>query len=187
MGSTHIQFHKSTKTLRHESRSEKSRFEAKASQIRNATDSTTTKIGAYKNTKILHSIIPPPPKGAFSAALNVIGNDNLRNCVCVCVCVRERERERGRETHTDTEQERMSWRVVRFSEGKRKSLNRYVGFEVLTALVMKSTIFWDITPCSLLSKKPAWKQVASRAIRSSETAVDFQRTTRLYIPEGSIL
>jgi hypothetical protein len=24
------------------------------------------------------------------------------------------------------------------------------GFEVLTALVMKSTIFWDITPCSPL-------------------------------------
>jgi hypothetical protein len=30
------------------------------------------------------------------------------------------------------------------------SLTDYVGFEVLTAVVMKSTIFWDITPCSLL-------------------------------------
>jgi hypothetical protein len=61
---------------------------------------------------------------------------------------------------------------------------------------MTSTIFWDITPCSPLkvnrrfegtyrlhlhgrkkkaSKKPAWKQVA----------VDFQRTTRRYIPEDS--
>jgi hypothetical protein len=27
----------------------------------------------------------------------------------------------------------------------------YIGFEVLTAVVMKSTIFWDITPCSPLS------------------------------------
>jgi hypothetical protein len=26
----------------------------------------------------------------------------------------------------------------------------FVGFEVLTAVVMKSTIFWDITPCSPL-------------------------------------
>jgi hypothetical protein len=26
-----------------------------------------------------------------------------------------------------------------------------VGFEVLTAVVMKGTIFWDITPCSPLS------------------------------------
>jgi hypothetical protein len=35
-----------------------------------------------------------------------------------------------------------------------------VGFEVLPALVMKSTILRDITPCSplsKLSKKPAWK------------------------------
>jgi predicted membrane protein len=27
----------------------------------------------------------------------------------------------------------------------------YVGFEVLTAVVMKSSVFWDITPCSLLA------------------------------------
>jgi hypothetical protein len=27
----------------------------------------------------------------------------------------------------------------------------YVGFEILTAVVMKSTIFWDVTPCSPLS------------------------------------
>jgi hypothetical protein len=26
----------------------------------------------------------------------------------------------------------------------------YVGFEVLTAVVMKSTVFWDMTPCSPL-------------------------------------
>jgi hypothetical protein len=26
-----------------------------------------------------------------------------------------------------------------------------VGFEVFTAVVMKSIIFWDVTPCSLLS------------------------------------
>jgi hypothetical protein len=28
---------------------------------------------------------------------------------------------------------------------------KYVGFEVLTAVVMKSTIFWDTTPCSPLN------------------------------------
>jgi hypothetical protein len=65
-----------------------------------------------------------------------------------------------------------------------KSSLKYVGFEVLTAVVMKNIIFWDITPCSPLSvnrrfggtyrlhfhsqknkpsKKPAWKQVASRS------------------------
>jgi hypothetical protein len=28
---------------------------------------------------------------------------------------------------------------------------KYVGFEAFTVAVMKSTIFWDITPCSPLS------------------------------------
>jgi hypothetical protein len=31
-----------------------------------------------------------------------------------------------------------------------RHLGEYVGFKVLTAVVMKSTIFWDITPCSPL-------------------------------------
>jgi hypothetical protein len=30
----------------------------------------------------------------------------------------------------------------------------YIGFEVLTALIMKSPIFWDIMPCSLLKIHP---------------------------------
>jgi hypothetical protein len=68
----------------------------------------------------------------------------------------------------------------------------FVGFEVLTAVVMKSTIFWDITPCSplsvnrrfggtyllhlrcrknKLSKKPGRKQVASRIIHQTEFRV----------------
>jgi hypothetical protein len=32
-----------------------------------------------------------------------------------------------------------------------KIKNREVGFQVLTSVVMKSTIFWDITPCSPVS------------------------------------
>jgi hypothetical protein len=32
-----------------------------------------------------------------------------------------------------------------------KTTNAFVGFKVLTAVVMNSTIFWDITPCSSLS------------------------------------
>jgi hypothetical protein len=31
---------------------------------------------------------------------------------------------------------------------------KYVGFEVLTAVVMKSTTFWDITPCNPLKVNP---------------------------------
>jgi hypothetical protein len=33
-------------------------------------------------------------------------------------------------------------------EYEREVLNTCVGFEVITAVVMKSTIFWDMTPCS---------------------------------------
>jgi hypothetical protein len=74
---------------------------------------------------------------------------------------------------------------------------------------MKSTVLWDITPCSPLkvnrrfaetyrlhlqgsknkpSKKPAWKHLLNmEAICSSKTSVDFQRTTRRRIPENSTL
>jgi hypothetical protein len=31
-----------------------------------------------------------------------------------------------------------------------KPRHKEVGFEVLTAVAMKSSIFWDITPCSVL-------------------------------------
>jgi hypothetical protein len=31
-----------------------------------------------------------------------------------------------------------------------RTLHTYAGFEVLTAVVMKSSVFWDITPCTLV-------------------------------------
>jgi hypothetical protein len=66
-----------------------------------------------------------------------------------------------------------------------------VGFEVLTPVVTKSTIFWDITPCS----QPTFRRNTFASILlglfldpedgkcSSETSVD----TRCYIPEGRAL
>jgi hypothetical protein len=76
----------------------------------------------------------------------------------------------------------------------------YVGFEVLTAMVMKRTIFWGITPCSPLSvnrrfggtyRVKAGQLILStlkmEVICSSETSVDTQRTTRSYIPEDGTL
>jgi hypothetical protein len=70
----------------------------------------------------------------------------------------------------------------------------------LTHFSLKSTIFWDtcITPCSPLkvSEGPAFTRVSCsafsstlkmEAICSSETSVDFQRTTRRYTPEDSTL
>jgi hypothetical protein len=95
----------------------------------------------------------------------------------------------------------------------------YVGFEVLAEVVIKSTIFWDITPCSPLKVNrrfgeiyhlhlqgriisrvrsqrdssrlclpPAYSSTLKMgATCSSVTSVDFQRTTRRYIPEESSL
>jgi hypothetical protein len=72
----------------------------------------------------------------------------------------------------------------------------YVGFEVFTAVVMKSTIFWDITPCSPLS----WQATClldgllnysltleMEAMRSSETSGASQLTTRRHIPKYDTL
>jgi hypothetical protein len=81
-------------------------------------------------------------------------------------------------------------RPVNATSTKRTSFctnnHQFTGYEGLTAVVMKSSIFWDITRCSpfqvnrrfggtyhlhlqgrknKLSKKPTWKQVASRAWR----------------------
>jgi hypothetical protein len=56
-------------------------------------------------------------------------------------------------------------------------LSVFVGFEVLAAVVMKSTIFWDITPCSPLKVNR----------RFGGKSVDFQRTIRRYIPEFGTL
>jgi hypothetical protein len=67
----------------------------------------------------------------------------------------------------------------------------------LTPVVMMSSVFWDITPCSPLKVdrvlSPAFTLVSCsaystlkmEAICSSETSVDFQRTKRRYIPEDS--
>jgi hypothetical protein len=58
----------------------------------------------------------------------------------------------------------------------------YIGFEVLTVVAMKSYNSWDVKLCSPLT--------ASRRFGghvASETSVDFQRTTRHFIPEDRLL
>jgi hypothetical protein len=71
-----------------------------------------------------------------------------------------------------------------------------VGFEVFTAMVIKTIIFWDITPCSPLSVNllVCWflAEIISSTLKmeaacSSETLVHTQRTTRHYIPEDDTL
>jgi hypothetical protein len=83
----------------------------------------------------------------------------------------------------------------------------YVGFEVFTAVVMKSTIFWDMTLCSplscnrrfggtyrlhlqgrrIISARTSRQAGSKQAIGSSETLVATQRTTRRHIPEDNAL
>jgi hypothetical protein len=45
-----------------------------------------------------------------------------------------------------------------------KSTFKCVGFEVLTAVLMKSTIFWDITSCSRLSTDVSEEQIVGRVV-----------------------
>jgi hypothetical protein len=73
----------------------------------------------------------------------------------------------------------------------------YVGFEVFTAVVMKSAIFWDMTPCSLLScNRRFWGRyrlhLQGRRNNFSKNqqvsrSVATQQTTRRHIPEDDTL
>jgi hypothetical protein len=71
---------------------------------------------------------------------------------------------------------------------RRQKTSEVAGFEVLTAVVMKSTVFWDITPCSPLETLLAIyfmlvyflaysSTLKKEATYYSETSVDFQRAT----------
>jgi hypothetical protein len=65
-----------------------------------------------------------------------------------------------------------------------------LGSQVLTAVVEKSSIFWDKWRCSPLSVNRRFGGIYRlhlQMICSSETSVDTQRTTRRHIPEDSTL
>jgi hypothetical protein len=90
---------------------------------------------------------------------------------------------------------------------KLKYVLDHIGFEVLTAVVMKSCIFWDVTPCSpsearikqralvalltdcfmLLSCLAYSGTMNMEATCSSKTSVDFHQITQGYIPEDRTL
>jgi hypothetical protein len=47
---------------------------------------------------------------------------------------------------------------------------KYVGFERLTAVVMKNTVFWDITPCSPLKVNLKFHTNIARIVGEQEIA-----------------
>jgi hypothetical protein len=79
----------------------------------------------------------------------------------------------------------MYFRLTYLKEGKNE------GSEVLTAVLMKSTIFWDtklgLSPAFTLVSYSASSTLKMEATCSSETSADFQRTTRRYIPQDNTL
>jgi hypothetical protein len=102
-------------------------------------------------------------------------------------------------------------RKVNYSDDKSQSLGpissqihpnigTYVGVVVITTVVLKSSVFWDITPCSPLKVNRcfggacrwffAWLILSTlkmEATCSSETSVELQRTIRRCIPEDRTL
>jgi hypothetical protein len=78
--------------------------------------------------------------------------------------------------------------TIKYISGQRLFILLCVGFEFLTAVVIKRTIFLDITPAfALVSCSTYSSTLKMEAICYSETSVDFRQTTRRYIPENSTL
>jgi hypothetical protein len=78
----------------------------------------------------------------------------------------------------------------------------YVESEVSTAVTMKNAVFWDVAPCRSsvnrrfggtchlhiqCSSLADFSTLKMEATRSSETSVQFTRSTRRHIPEDGIL
>jgi hypothetical protein len=70
-------------------------------------------------------------------------------------------------------------------------MNQYVRFQVLTLTSMKFRVYWDVAPCSHVEVDRRFRGVFTamimEAVRTSETYVNFNVTTRRYIPEDSTL
>jgi hypothetical protein len=65
-----------------------------------------------------------------------------------------------------------------------------VRFQVLTAASMKFRVFWDVAPCSHVEVDRRLRRFITLmmgTVRTSETLVNLNVTTRCYIPEDSTL
>jgi hypothetical protein len=102
--------------------------------------------------------------------------------------------------------------LSRTAEKPERDRTSRVAFEAFAAMFSRSSIYWDITPCSPLKANDVSEEYVAPIFRdlfatyfllfpclaysltlnieeiySSETLVYFQRTTRVYIPEDRIL
>jgi hypothetical protein len=94
-----------------------------------------------------------------------------------------------------------------------QNIHHFVGYDALTAVVIKSTVVWHITPCTPLevnrrfggtyrfnlqggisraryqgaSKRQAYSTLKMEVICCFEMSVDFRRNARRYILEDNIL
>jgi hypothetical protein len=57
-------------------------------------------------------------------------------------------------------------------------MKNWYGFEVFTAVVMKSIIFWDMAPCSPLSFNRRFGEHIASIVRVEEIASTNQRASR---------
>jgi hypothetical protein len=60
----------------------------------------------------------------------------------------------------------------------------YERFQVFTAASKKFRVFWDVAPCIRVE---VVRRFRGAAVRTSETSVNFNTSTRRYIPEDSKL
>jgi hypothetical protein len=60
-------------------------------------------------------------------------------------------------------------------------------FQVLTAASVKLRSFWDVVPCSAVEVDRRFIALMMAAVRTSETSVNFDLSTRRYTPKDSIL
>jgi hypothetical protein len=65
----------------------------------------------------------------------------------------------------------------------------YLRFQILTTARVKFRVFWDVAPCSHVEVHRRFREdlivLMTEALRTSETSVSFNVTTRRYIPKDS--
>jgi hypothetical protein len=65
--------------------------------------------------------------------------------------------------------------------------NENMRFQVLTVASMKFRVFWDAAPCNHIEVVRSFIALMMDEVHTSETSVNFNVTTRPYIPEDSKL